>query len=76
MEVKLNIPFRKLLDLVRGLDPAQNAMLKAELDSAPAPPDPTGSDFLKVIAGGPVYEPDDIEVILSNRTSGGHNLIC
>ena len=68
MEVKLQIPFQQLLDIIRSLTPAQKAKLRQEL----AEEKTTGkdkNDFIEYLLNGPVYSEKEINVIEENRKS-------
>jgi hypothetical protein len=68
MEIKVQIPFGQLLDVVKILNTAQKARLRQELDEV------TESrigqaDFIDYLLSGPVYSEEEINTIEDNRKS-------
>ena len=68
MEIKLDIPFRQLLTVVKRLTPSQKAKLRQELtEEETAKEDKT--EFIEMLMNGPVYSEKDIQTIEDNRKS-------
>lgn len=68
MEIKLQVPFQQLLELVKSLTPAQKARLQQELSEE----NRMGTDkekFIEYLLTGPVYSEKEIQVIEDNRKS-------
>jgi hypothetical protein len=68
MEMKVQVPFRQLLTIVKTLTPAQKAKLRAELEEKQVglkQPD----DFLEILLNGPVATQKQLDIISSNRKS-------
>lgn len=68
MEIKVQMPFRKLLDIVRSLTSSQKARLRQELDKE-NPGEKNQDEFIEYLLNGPVYTNKEIEVIEENRKS-------
>jgi len=68
MDVKVNIPFNQLLALIRRLNAKQKAQLRAELDLTTSQ-ESEASEFIRLIANGPVYVASDLQQIENNRES-------
>ena len=68
MEIKVQMPFQQLLDLVRSLTSSQKARLRQELDEEKAN-QKNQDDFIDYLLNGPVYTDKEIEVIEENRKS-------
>lgn len=69
MEVKVNIPFNQLIELVRKLNPKQKELLRKELKRESSISDQNTKELLTIIADGPVYKDTDLEKIRENRQS-------
>jgi hypothetical protein len=70
MEMKVQVPFRQLLTLVKRLTPAQRARLRQELvDKNPVQKDKGKDEFIGYLLKGPVYSDKEIKVIEENRKS-------
>ncbi|HAC25479.1 MAG TPA: hypothetical protein DCE81_11230 [Cytophagales bacterium] len=67
MELPINIPFQRLLELVRNLSPAQKSRLKAVLDQEE--PQDGKEEFIAFLLKGPVYDKTDLDIIEENRKS-------
>ncbi len=68
MEMKLQVPFQQLLELVKSLTPAQKAKLRQELTEDK--PSKTDKDkFIEYLLNGPVYSEKEIQTIEENRKS-------
>ncbi len=68
MEIKVQVPFQQLLDIVKSLPPAQKAKLRQELDEE-KPANKNQDDFIDYLLNGPVYSDEEIQVIEENRKS-------
>ncbi len=68
MEIKVQVPFQQLLDIVKSLPPAQKAKLRQEIDEE-KPANKNQDDFIDYLLNGPVYTDDEIQVIEENRKS-------
>lgn len=68
MELKVQIPFQKLLSLVKKLTLSQKAKLRKELDTELTIPK-ENDEFIEMLLNGPVYSEDDIQTIEENRNS-------
>jgi hypothetical protein len=68
MEIKAQLPFQALLDLIKTLSPAEKKKLKQELDNPAIPPAPK-DDFIAYLMNGPVYTEDEIRQIEENHKS-------
>jgi len=64
MELKLNIGYQEILELVRQLPLNQQIQLKAEL---PANPQPEKSDLKTLLLNRPVMDDEQYEQFLENR---------
>ena len=68
MEIKVQVPFQQLLDIVKSLPPAQKAKLRQELDEG-KPANKNQDEFIDYLLKGPVYTDKEIQVIEENRKS-------
>ncbi len=68
MEIKVQVPFQQLLDIVKNLPAAQKAKLRQELDEE-KPANNNQDDFIDYLLNGPVYTEEEIQVIEENRNS-------
>lgn len=68
MEMNLEIPFQKLLSIVKTLSPSQKAKLRKELDDEISVVKDK-DDFINLLLNGPVYSEEEIQVIQENRRS-------
>jgi hypothetical protein len=68
MEIKVQVPFQQLLDIVKSLPPAQKAKLRQERDEE-KPTNKNQDDFMDYLLNGPVYTEEEIQVIEENRKS-------
>lgn len=68
MEMKVQVPFQRILELVKSLTPTQKAQLVNELSSENASKDGK-EDFIDFLLKGPIYSKKEIEVIEENRKS-------
>ena len=68
MEMKVQVPFRQLLTIVKTLTPAQKAKLRAELEEKQVGLKQT-DDFLEILLNGPVATKKQLDIISSNRKS-------
>lgn len=68
MEIKLQIPFQQLLDIVKSLTSAQKEKLRQELDNTKANHN-SQDDFISYLLNGPVYSDEEINAIEENRKS-------
>ncbi len=68
MEIKAQLPFQALLDLIKTLSPAEKNILKEELDN-PATPSGPKDDFITYLLKGPVFNEDEIMQIEENHKS-------
>lgn len=66
MEIKLQVPFQQLIQLVRSLTPAQKARLQKELGEE-KPSQTDKDEFIEYLLNGPVYSEKEIQVIEDNR---------
>jgi hypothetical protein len=69
MELKLNIGYQELVELIKQLPANQIKRLKTELAliEKDHPMEDEGSDFQEFLSKGPVMEDDQYQVFLSNR---------
>ena len=68
MEMKVQVPFQKLLTIVKSLTPGQKARLRQELaEERPTIKDKDG--FIEYLLNGPVYSDKEIQVIEETRKS-------
>ncbi len=68
MEIKAQLPFQALLDLIKTLSPSEKKKLKQELDNPATTPAPK-DDFIAYLMNGPVYTEDEIRQIEENHKS-------
>ena len=68
MDIKVQIPFQQLLDIVKKLPSAQKAKLRKELDEKKSV-SKNQDDFIDYLLNGPVYTSQEIQVIEENRKS-------
>lgn len=68
MEIKVQVPFQQLLDIVKSLPSAQKAKLRQELDEE-KPANKNQDDFINFLLNGPVYTDEEIQVIEETRKS-------
>ena len=70
MEIKLNIGYKELLQLIKKLPENQLAMLKAELMDGKIAEEKTKriSSFQEFLLKGPVMSDDQYEQFMLNRT--------
>jgi hypothetical protein len=68
MEMKVQVPFQKLLELVKALTPTQKAQLAQELVNE-NPPKEGKESFIDFLLKGPTYSKKEITVIKENRKS-------
>ncbi len=66
MEIKVQVPFQQLLDIVKSLPSAQKAKLRQELDEE-KPANKNQDDFIDFLLNGPVYSDKEIQVIEETR---------
>lgn len=66
MEIKIQVPFQQLLEIVRSLPPAQKAKLRRELTEEEILPKDK-EDFIAYLLKGPVFSKEEIEIIEENR---------
>ncbi len=66
--MKVQVPFRQLLTMVKTLTPGQKAKLRAELNQEQVQTKPQ-DDFIEYLLKGPVYSDTDIQIIEENRKS-------
>lgn len=68
MEIKLQVPFQELLNLVKYLSPSQKAKLRQELNEEKLS-GKENDEFLEFLLNGPVYSDKEIQKIEENRKS-------
>lgn len=68
MEVRVQIPFQQLVDIVRQLPPTQKAKLQKVLDQE-AKPTSKNSRLTEMLLNGPVFTDKQIRTIEENRKS-------
>jgi hypothetical protein len=68
MEIKVQLPFQALLELVKSLSPAEKKKLKKELENEGLKPTPK-DDFMAYLLNGPVYSEAEIAQIEENHKS-------
>lgn len=68
MEIKIQVPFQQLLEIVRSLSPAQKARLRQELTEEDVLPKEK-DEYIAYLLGGPVFSEEEIENIEENRKS-------
>ena len=68
MEIKVQMPFQQLLELVKSLTSTQKARLRQELDEEKLNQN-NQDDFINYLLNGPVYTDKEIKVIEENRKS-------
>ena len=66
--MKVQVPFQKLLELVKALTPTQKAQLAQELVNE-NPPKEDKDNFIDFLLKGPTYSKKEIAVIEENRKS-------
>ena len=62
MDIKVQIPFQQLLDIVKSLPSAQKKKLREELDDKKSV-SKNQDDFIDYLLNGPVYTAGEIRVI-------------
>ncbi|MCR9098845.1 MAG: hypothetical protein NXI25_02765 [bacterium] len=69
MELKLNIGYQELVELIKQLPANQIKRLKTELAliEKDHPTEDGGSDFQEFLSKGPVMKEEQYQVFLSNR---------
>ncbi len=68
MEIKVQLPFQALVDLIKTLSPAEKKKLKKELENQASYPSPK-VDFIEYLMNGPVYNEKEIRQIEENHKS-------
>lgn len=68
MEIKVQLPFQQLLDIIKSLPFSEKALLRKELDKEQFNQKNEG-DFLQYLLNGPVYNEEEIQTIEENRKS-------
>jgi hypothetical protein len=68
VELRFNIPFQELLNLVKGLSPKQRERLRQELNCE-EPTQDKNVEFIDFLLNGPVYSKEEIKEIERNRKS-------
>ncbi len=68
MEMKVQVPFQQLLNIIKSLSPEQKAILRQELDEEKLF-QKDKDDFIEYLLNGPVYSHKEIKVIEENRKS-------
>jgi hypothetical protein len=68
MEMTIQVPFQKLLALVKTLSPSQKAILRKELHQDNSSSN-NKDEFIEFLTNGPVYSENDIAKIEENRKS-------
>ncbi len=68
MEMKVQVPFRQLLTIVKTLTPAQKAKLRAELEDKQVE-NKQKDDFFETLLNGPVATKKQLDIISANRKS-------
>lgn len=68
MELKLQIPFQQLLEVVRNLTPAQKSKLRNELSKDESAQNEKAS-YIELLLKGPVYTDEQLMTIEENRAS-------
>ena len=68
MEVKVQIPFNELVDIVKQLSPTQKIKLQKELAQKDEPPK-RKSRLTKLLLNGPVFTQEQIDNIEQTRKS-------
>lgn len=68
MEIKVQVPFQQLLDIVKSLSAVQKAKLRQELDDE-KPANNNQDDFIDYLLNGPVYTDEEIQAIEETRKS-------
>lgn len=68
MEVKVQVPFKQLLKIVKTLTPSQKAKLRAKLNEEQIETKQQ-DDFIEYLLNGPVYNGKDVQIIEENRKS-------
>lgn len=68
MEVRVQIPFQQLVDIVRQLPPTQKAKLQKVLDQE-VKPSAKSSRLTEMLLNGPVFTDKQIKTIEENRKS-------
>jgi hypothetical protein len=68
MEMKVQVPFQQLLNIIKSLSPAQKKRLREELDQE-NPPQKDKDEFIEYLLNGPVYSEKETKIIEENRKS-------
>jgi len=68
MEMKVQVPFQQLLNIIKSLTREQKAILRQELDEEKLS-HKDKDDFIEYLLNGPVYSDKEIKVIEENRKS-------
>jgi hypothetical protein len=68
MEVKIDLPFQHLLNIVKSLTPEQKRTIRNELEAKQSSSE-LKDEFLTLLLNGPVYSEQEIGVIEENRKS-------
>jgi hypothetical protein len=68
MELKVQLPFQALLDLIKSLSPDEKKKIRQELENPVSTPSPK-DDFIEFLMNGPVYGKEEIEQIEENHKS-------
>jgi hypothetical protein len=68
MEVKVNIPFRELITLIRQLSPEQKAQIQKEL-ATETKSGTKNSRLTELLLDGPVFAKEQIDTIKETRKS-------
>ena len=68
MEIKVQMPFQQLLELVKSLTSTQKARLRQELDDEKLNQN-NQDEFINYLLNGPIYTDEEIKVIEENRKS-------
>jgi len=67
MEMKVNMPFTQLLDLIKQLSPKEKQKIRKELEADELKP--KGSSFKKLLLEGPVFTDEQIKTIVDTHKS-------
>ncbi len=68
MEMKVQVPFKQLLTIVKTLTPSQKAKLMAELQDEQIV-SKQKDDFFETLLNGPVASKKQLDIISANRKS-------
>lgn len=69
MEINIEIPFHKILKLIKTLSPDQKEKVRRELNQINTSSMNDKEEFIRFLLNGPVYTEKEIKTIEENRKS-------